>query len=88
MLCNALKVIVFISCCLSAPLTYTIKANVVCNFDTGVPPAMQKVMIKGLARDDQTLRKLGVTQGAKVLVVGSKLDDVLSVSAPTPEVRI
>lgn len=52
----------------------------------GVPPAMQKVMIKGLALDDQTLRGLGVNQGAKVLVVGSKLDDVLSVSAPSAEV--
>lgn len=28
-----------------------------------VPQAMQKVMIKGLAKDDQTLRSLGVTKG-------------------------
>ena len=44
-------------------------------------------MIKGLAQDNKTLRELGVTHGAKVMVVGSKLDDVLSVSAPTPEVN-
>ncbi|XP_059475763.1 ubiquitin domain-containing protein UBFD1-like [Neocloeon triangulifer] len=51
----------------------------------GVPPAMQKIMIKGLAQDDQTLRSLGVTKGAKVMVVGSKLDDVIAVSAPSPQ---
>lgn len=28
-----------------------------------VPQAMQKVMIKGLAKDEQTLRSLGVTKG-------------------------
>ncbi|XP_037094040.1 ubiquitin domain-containing protein UBFD1-like [Pollicipes pollicipes] len=43
---------------------------------------MQKVMIKGLARDDKTLRELGVASGAKVMVVGSTLNDVLSVAKP------
>lgn len=28
-----------------------------------VPQAMQKVMFKGLAKDDQTLRSMGVTKG-------------------------
>ncbi|OAD52580.1 Ubiquitin domain-containing protein UBFD1 [Eufriesea mexicana] len=46
-----------------------------------VPQAMQKVMIKGLAKDEQTLRSLG----AKVMVVGSKLDDVLAISIPTKQ---
>ncbi|KAK9309184.1 hypothetical protein QLX08_001130 [Tetragonisca angustula] len=50
-----------------------------------VPQAMQKVMIKGLAKDEQTLRNLGVTKGAKVMVVGSKLDDVLAISIPTKQ---
>lgn len=50
-----------------------------------VPQAMQKVMIKGLAKDDQTLRSLGVTKGAKIMIVGSKLDDVLAVSIPTKQ---
>lgn len=50
-----------------------------------VPQAMQKVMIKGLAKDDQTLKSLGVTKGAKIMVVGSKLDDVLAVSKPTKQ---
>ncbi|CAL1676524.1 unnamed protein product [Lasius platythorax] len=50
-----------------------------------VPQAMQKVMFKGLAKDDQTLRNLGITKGAKVMIVGSKLDDVLAVSIPTKQ---
>ncbi|XP_066603813.1 ubiquitin domain-containing protein UBFD1-like isoform X1 [Prorops nasuta] len=48
-----------------------------------VPKDMQKVMFKGLAKDEQTLRGLGVTKGAKVMIVGSKLDDVLAVTIPT-----
>lgn len=77
-----------------------------------VPQAMQKVMFKGLAKDEQTLRSLGVTTGnkytlnnclinviyvmlmlkficnftgAKVMVVGSKLDDVLAISVPNKQ---
>ncbi|XP_001605168.1 ubiquitin domain-containing protein UBFD1 [Nasonia vitripennis] len=50
-----------------------------------VPQSMQKIMIKGLAKDDQTLRSLGVTKDAKVMIVGSKLDDVLAVSIPTKQ---
>lgn len=52
-----------------------------------VLPAMQKVMIKGLAKDEKTLKELGVTRGSKVMVVGSKLDDVVSVNTPKSEVR-
>lgn len=52
----------------------------------GVPQSMQKVMIKGLAKDERTLRELGVVKGAKVMVVGSKLDDVLAVSTPSKQV--
>lgn len=48
---------------------------------------MQKVMIKGLAKDEKTLKELGVTRGSKVMVVGSKLDDVVSVNTPKSEVR-
>jgi hypothetical protein len=47
----------------------------------GIPPAMMKVMIKGLAKDEMTLRKLGVTKGSKIMVVGSSLNDVLKVSS-------
>ena len=50
-----------------------------------IPPAMMKVMIKGLAKDESTLRSLGVNKSSKVMVIGSSLNDVLSVSAtPTP----
>lgn len=52
---------------------------------TGVPPEMQKVMFKGLAREEKTLRELGVTRGAKLMVIGSTLTDVLSVNAPGPQ---
>lgn len=50
----------------------------------GIPPAMMKVMIKGLAKDEMTLRKLGVTKGSKIMVIGSSINDVLQVSS-TPK---
>ncbi|XP_061196217.1 ubiquitin domain-containing protein UBFD1-like [Saccostrea echinata] len=52
---------------------------------TGVPSAMQKIMYKGLAKDESTLKELKVTKGAKIMVVGSTLNDVLSVSKPSPK---
>lgn len=52
---------------------------------TGVPRTMQKLMIRGLAKDSSTLREAGVTKGCKVMLVGSKLDDILSVSTPSKE---
>jgi len=50
-----------------------------------VPPDTQKVMVKGLAKDEKTLRELGVTQGTKIMVVGSTVNDILSVSTPVPQ---
>ncbi|KAL4239848.1 Ubiquitin domain-containing protein ubfd1 [Mactra antiquata] len=47
---------------------------------TGVPSAMQKIMFKGLAKDQSTLKDLKVTNGAKVMVVGSTMNDVLQVT--------
>lgn len=49
-----------------------------------IPPAMMKVMIKGLAKDEMTLKRLGVTKGSKIMVIGSSLNDVLQVST-TPK---
>ncbi|XP_061838228.2 ubiquitin domain-containing protein UBFD1 [Nerophis lumbriciformis] len=49
---------------------------------TGLPPAMQKVMYKGLLPEDKTLREIKVTSGAKIMVVGSTINDVLAVSTP------
>lgn len=50
----------------------------------GIQPDMMKVMIKGLARDEMTLRKLGVVKGSKIMVVGSSINDVLQMSS-TPK---
>ncbi|XP_033117825.1 ubiquitin domain-containing protein UBFD1-like [Anneissia japonica] len=47
---------------------------------TEVPPAMQKLMYKGLVKDDQTLREAKVTNGAKMMMIGSTLKDVLTVN--------
>ncbi|XP_032442884.1 ubiquitin domain-containing protein UBFD1-like isoform X2 [Xiphophorus hellerii] len=49
---------------------------------TGLPPAMQKVMYKGLLPEDKTLRDIKVTNGAKIMVVGSTINDVLAVNTP------
>lgn len=48
----------------------------------GLPPAMQKVMYKGLLPEDKTLREIKVTNGAKIMVVGSTINDVLAVNTP------
>ncbi|KAK0163651.1 hypothetical protein PV327_007312 [Microctonus hyperodae] len=50
-----------------------------------VPKEMQKVMIKGLAKDQDTLRSLGLANGAKVMIVGSKLNDVLALTIPSKQ---
>jgi hypothetical protein len=46
----------------------------------GVPSKMQKIMIKGLAKDDQTLESLNVNSSSKIMVVGAKLQDIVAVS--------
>lgn len=49
----------------------------------GVPQSAQKLIIKGMARDTMTLRNAGIVKGGKVMLVGSKMDDILAVkSAP------
>ncbi|KAM8961054.1 ubiquitin domain-containing protein UBFD1 isoform 1-T1 [Pelodytes ibericus] len=54
---------------------------------TGLPPAMQKVMFKGLVPEDKTLREIKVTNGAKVMVVGSTINDVLAVTTPKETIQ-
>lgn len=44
----------------------------------GVPELAQKLIIKGMARDNMTLRQAGIVKGAKVMLVGSKMDDILA----------
>lgn len=41
-------------------------------------------MLVGLVKDDKTLRELNVTSGAKMMVVGSTIGDVITVQAPSP----
>jgi len=43
-------------------------------------------MIKGLAKDEMTLRKLGVAKGSKIMVVGSSINDVLQMTATPKDV--
>ncbi|KAF7996580.1 hypothetical protein HCN44_002226 [Aphidius gifuensis] len=50
-----------------------------------VPKSMQKVMIKGLARDEQILKNIGVVNNSKIMIVGSKLDDILAISVPSQQ---
>lgn len=49
---------------------------------TDVPAAMQKIMFKGRMNDDATLRINKVTNGSKIMVVGSTINDVLAVTEP------
>jgi len=49
----------------------------------GVPKEMQKVMVKGLAKDEKSLKECGITSGSKVMVIGSTFDDVLALSRPS-----
>jgi len=49
---------------------------------TDVPPELQKILIKGIPKDEVCLETLGITAGSKVLVIGSKLNDILSMSKP------
>lgn len=47
----------------------------------GVPEKNQKLMFKGLLRDDQSLSSAGVTRGSKLMVVGSKPTDIMAVTS-------
>ncbi|XP_045515947.1 ubiquitin domain-containing protein UBFD1-like [Pieris brassicae] len=51
-----------------------------------VPQSAQKLIIKGMAKDDMTLRKAGVVKGGKVMLVGSKMDDILAVKSAPKEI--
>ncbi|BET03031.1 UBQ [Nesidiocoris tenuis] len=51
---------------------------------TGVPQKLQKVMYKGgLAKDEKSLKEIGVVTGAKLMLVGSKMDEVMTVLSST-----
>ena len=52
---------------------------------SGIPPAMMKLMYKGLLKDEKTLREAKITNGTKMMVVGSTLNDVLTIQPPNPK---
>lgn len=45
----------------------------------GVALSTQKLIHKGMAQDYMTLRKAGILKGSKVMLIGSKMDDILAV---------
>ena len=49
---------------------------------TGLTSDMQKVMYKGLIPEEKTLSEIKITNGAKIMVIGSTLNDVLAVNTP------
>lgn len=51
----------------------------------GIPAAMMKLMYKGMLKDDSTLRDIKLTKGAKMMVIGSTIQDVLTVAPPDPD---
>lgn len=70
----------------SMPLSSTIKQLKDKLVDMiGVSSQMQKIMIKGLAKDDQTLESLNVSSSSKIMVVGAKLQDIVAVSVANVE---
>ena len=45
---------------------------------TGVDPGLQKVLLKGIAKDEAVLKGLGVSSATKkILVIGSTIEDVM-----------
>ncbi|XP_041986210.1 uncharacterized protein LOC121738306 [Aricia agestis] len=51
-----------------------------------VPQSAQKLIIKGMARDSGTIRQAGIVKGGKVMLVGSKMDDILAVKSAPKEI--
>eukprot|EP01104_Vermistella_antarctica_P015263 TRINITY_DN4960_c0_g1_i2.p2 TRINITY_DN4960_c0_g1~~TRINITY_DN4960_c0_g1_i2.p2 ORF type:complete len:144 (+),score=15.82 TRINITY_DN4960_c0_g1_i2:353-784(+) len=48
---------------------------------TGLPPATQKLLKGGILKDDtKTLQEVKVTEGCKVMLVGTKIADMLTVA--------
>ena len=43
---------------------------------------MQKLMFKGLMKDEKTLKELNVTSGSKLMLIGSTPKAVLEVTKP------
>ena len=52
---------------------------------TNVTAALMKVLVKGNAKDEVTLESLGLTNGSKVLIIGTALCDVMKVAQKPTE---
>jgi len=53
---------------------------------TGVAAGLQKLMYKGMMKDDaKTLKDLNVKDGTKMMLVGSTIGEVMTASAPVPQ---
>ncbi|KAI9013264.1 ubiquitin-related domain-containing protein [Gaertneriomyces semiglobifer] len=48
---------------------------------TGVHVNMQKLLFKGMLKDNQTLEAAGVKDGVKVILMGSKVEDIVKLAA-------
>jgi len=56
---------------------------------TGVAAALQKLMYKGLVKDDaKTLRELGLKDGVKLMLVGSTINEVMAASVAPTEAQV
>ncbi|RUS32683.1 ubiquitin-related domain-containing protein [Jimgerdemannia flammicorona] len=60
---------------------------------TQIPPTMQKLVYKGMLKDDMTIDSSKIKEGVKVILIGSKVEDVLKMATSqtttkeeTPEV--
>jgi len=51
---------------------------------TGVPKGLQKLMFKGMLKSEDTLRTANIKDGAKLMLVGSKVNDVVEVVTAAP----
>lgn len=54
-------------------------------FLSGVPPSMQKLIFKNVLRDGMNLRDFNVENGCKIMLIGSKILDVIAANIkPNP----
>ncbi|RUS17347.1 ubiquitin-related domain-containing protein [Endogone sp. FLAS-F59071] len=49
---------------------------------TQIPAAMQKLMYKGMLKDETTIESSKIKDGVKVMLIGSKVEDILKVATP------
>lgn len=43
------------------------------------------LLVAGMLKDDSTLRDIKLTKGTKMMVIGSTIQDVLTIAPPLPE---